>query len=84
MNNLGNYGAGILVAGRTLASRIPAGIGNERATPPVTKNTSRKAPFIPWRIRTGRVLADATNALRLLGGLMPPRIGTALSHRSHK
>jgi hypothetical protein len=45
-NNLGNYSAGILAAGKALARRISARICNERATPPAVKRTSQNAQVI--------------------------------------
>jgi hypothetical protein len=42
-NNLSNYGAGILAAGKALGRRISKVICNERATPLAAKRTSQSA-----------------------------------------
>jgi hypothetical protein len=51
-NNLSNYGAGILAAGKALARRISARICNDRATPPAVNRTSQNAPVIFSRCRS--------------------------------
>jgi hypothetical protein len=51
-NNLSNYSAGILAAGKALARRISARICNERATPPAVKRTSQNAQVIFSRCRS--------------------------------
>jgi len=51
-NNLSNYGAGILAAGKARARRISAVICNERATQPAAKRPSQNAQVISSRVLT--------------------------------
>jgi hypothetical protein len=53
-NNLSNFGAGILAAGKALVRRISAAICNERATPPAAKRTSQNAQVIFAQCRKGK------------------------------
>jgi len=45
-NNMNNYGAGVLAAGKARARRISEAICNERATPPAAKRTSQNVHVI--------------------------------------
>jgi hypothetical protein len=55
-NNLSNYGAGILAAGKARARSISAAIGDEPATPPAAKRTSQDAQVVFSRCLCGQNL----------------------------